>query len=170
MHNTLLALVHDKRISREHIEKLYVYVSIKTKRAAEQVARRREWLDSDIGITPDSEVAITTVIEVLLELIRAGKVLIAPAVVVERLRVRGVHITIGEIEQVFAHYGLEALKKLHDKARNTRGVEVASQGSHGTVPSIHVNHRRCIRLCVRAAPGVVSYHDNVWVLRFLLAK
>ncbi len=111
VHNTLLSLVHAERINREYIEKLYVYVCIKTKRAAEQVTRRREWLDADAAVAPVPKVPITTVIEVLLELIRGGKVLIAPAVVVKRLRVRGVPVTMGEVKQLFAHYGLDALKK-----------------------------------------------------------
>lgn len=111
VHNTLLSLVHEERINREYMEKLYVYVSIKTKRAVEQVTRRREWLDADVVVAPVPKVPITTVIEVLLELIRAGKVLIAPVVVVERLRGRGVTITMGEVEQIFTRYGLEALKK-----------------------------------------------------------
>jgi len=111
VHNTLLFLMHEKRINREYIEKLYVYMCIETKRAAEQVTRRREWLEADVAVAPVAKVPITTVIEVLLELIRAGKVLIAPIVVVQRLRVRGVPVTMGEVEQIFARYGLEALKK-----------------------------------------------------------
>lgn len=111
VHNTLLSLVQDKRIGREHIEKLYVYVSIKTKRAAEQVARRREWLEADIGVALDSKIPITTVIEVMLELIRDSKTLIAPAEVVERLRIRGVPVTMNRVEQIFAQYGLEPQKK-----------------------------------------------------------
>jgi hypothetical protein len=111
VHNTLLSLVHEERINREYIEKLYVYVCIKTKRADEQMTRRREWLEAQVAVAPVAKLPIITVIEVLLELIRAGKVLIAPVVVVERLRVRGIPITMDEVEQIFARYGLEALKK-----------------------------------------------------------
>jgi hypothetical protein len=44
VHNTLLSLVHDKRVNREHIEKLYVYVSVQRERAQAQVTRRGECL------------------------------------------------------------------------------------------------------------------------------
>lgn len=50
-------------------------------------------------------------IEVLMEVIRAGQVLIGPAEVVQRLHGRGIQVSVGEAEQVFACYGLNALKK-----------------------------------------------------------
>jgi len=110
VHNTLLGLVRDQRIDRERIEKLYVYVSAQAKRASEQVAQRRTWLKEE-EIEPVTEMPVLTVIEVLLEVVRAGKMVIAPAGVAERLRVRGVSVTAAHVEQVFARYGLEASKK-----------------------------------------------------------
>ena len=111
VHNTLLTMVHDKRIGREHIEKLYVYVSAKTQRAAEQVAKRRESLEAGAKAGPVSQVPLITVIEVLIEVIRAGKVLIAPTEVAQRLCGRGIAITVNEAEQIYASYGLNPLKK-----------------------------------------------------------
>ncbi|MDZ4340949.1 MAG: hypothetical protein U1E51_00745 [Candidatus Binatia bacterium] len=111
VHNTLLGLVHDKRVSREHIAKLYVYVSGIMERAKEQMARRREWLDAGKKIAPVSELPVVTVIEVLIEVIRAGRVLIAPDEVVKRLHGRGIPVTVTEAEQVFFRYGLKTLKK-----------------------------------------------------------
>ena len=104
-------MVHDKRIGREHIEKLYVYVSAKTQRAAEQVAKRHESLEAGAKAGPVSQVPLITVIEVLIEVIRAGKVLIAPTEVAQRLCGRGIAITVNEAEQVYASYGLNPLKK-----------------------------------------------------------
>ncbi len=109
VHNTLLGLVRDQRIDRERIEKLYVYVSAQAKRASEQVARRRTWMEVETESV--TEMPVLTVIEVLLEVVRAGKMVIAPAVAAERLRVRGVSVTAAHVEQVFARYGLEASKK-----------------------------------------------------------
>lgn len=111
-HNALFALVKEKRINRKHVEKLYVYVNGEAKRAEEQVMLRRECLlHTATEIKTAKEVAITTVIEVLLEVIRAGKIIIAPAVAAKQLRARGIHVALIEVEQVFAHYGLQALKK-----------------------------------------------------------
>ena len=111
VHNTLLALVHDKRVNREHIEKLYVYVSAQRERAQEQVARRGEWLAAGAKVAPVFEVSVITVMEVLIEVIRAGQVLIDPAEVVQRLHGRGIRVSVSEAEQVFVRYGLNALKK-----------------------------------------------------------
>jgi len=111
VHNTLLALVHEKRVNREHIEKLYVYVSAQRERAQEQVARRGEWLAAGEKAARVFEVPVMTVIEVLMEVIRAGQVLIGPAEVVQRLHGRGIQVSVGEAEQVFVCYGLNALKK-----------------------------------------------------------
>jgi hypothetical protein len=111
VHNTLLVLVHDKRVNREHIEKLYLYLSATVERAKEQMTRRRQWLETGKKAAPVSEPPVITIIEVLIEVIRAGKVLIAPVEVVKRLRGRGIPVTVSEAEQVFFRYGLKALKK-----------------------------------------------------------
>lgn len=111
VHNTLLALVHDRRINREHIEKLYVYVSTVTQRAAEQVAKRHERLASGEKVAAVSEVPMIIVIEVLIEVIRAGKVLIAPAEISQQLCSRGIPVSISEAEQVYDRYGLIPFKK-----------------------------------------------------------
>lgn len=111
VHNTLLTLVHDKHINREHIEKIYVYVSAGAQRAAEQVTKRHELLDSGEKVAAVSEMPVIIVIEVLIEVVRAGKVLIAPAEVAQRLCSRGLPVTISEAEQVYDRYGLIPLKK-----------------------------------------------------------
>lgn len=107
VHNTLFALVQEKRVMREHIEKLYVYVSAQRERAQEQVARRREWLAAEERGARAFEVPVMSVMEVLLEVIRAGRVLIGPAEVVERLHGRGIRVSVGEAEEIFLHYGLK---------------------------------------------------------------
>jgi hypothetical protein len=111
VHNTLLSLVHDKRVNREHIEKLYVYVSVQRERAQAQVTRRGECLAAGAKADPLFEVSVLTVIEVLIEVIRAGQVLIDPAEAVQRLRGRGIRVSVSEAEKVFVCYGLSTLKK-----------------------------------------------------------
>ncbi len=111
VHNTLLALVHDKRVNREHIEKLYVYVSTQREGGQDQVARRRQWLAAEKKAAPVFEMPVMIVIEVLMEVIRSGQVLIGPAEVVQRLNGRGIRVSVSEAEEVFVRYGLTALKK-----------------------------------------------------------
>lgn len=95
VHNTLFALVQEKRVAREQIEKLYVYVSAQGERAREQVARRREWLACEKrGAVPVFDVPVMSTMEVLLEVIRAGRVVIGPLEVVERLHGRGIRISV----------------------------------------------------------------------------
>lgn len=109
VHNALLGLVRDQLISRERIEKLYLYVSAAAKRAAAQTRRRRELFAGAAETV--TEVPVVLVIEVLLELVREGPVLTAPSVVAKRLGARGISATVDQVKQVFASHGLATSKK-----------------------------------------------------------
>jgi hypothetical protein len=109
VHNTLLSLVREGHIRREHIEQAYLYISTEPGAAAEQISQRRMQVaesDKGIGILP-----MTTVIEVLIETIHAGKLRVAPKLISQRLAARGCSVTTRQIEQVFAQYGIDTLKK-----------------------------------------------------------
>ncbi|RKX38851.1 MAG: hypothetical protein DRP64_15080 [Verrucomicrobia bacterium] len=109
VHNTLLGLVRAGQIGRESIYKRYLYVNSDQKRAAAQVARRQEQKLSAIDSkTPPFAEAI---IAVLVEALQAGKVLVAPSVVADRLSVRGLAVTATEVEKIFFQYGLQSGKK-----------------------------------------------------------
>ena len=109
VHNTLLGLVREKRIGREHIEKAYLYISADTGEALEQISRRRMLLaESDKGT---NILPITTVIDVLIETIHAGKLRVAPRLISQRLAARGCSVTTRQVEQIFGQYGIVALKK-----------------------------------------------------------
>ena len=109
VHNTLLGLVRAGRIGRESIYKRYLYVNSDRKRAAEQMARRRE----QKSITTDSKTLpfAEAIIAVLVEALQAGEVLVAPSIVAARLSMRGLAVTATEVAQIFAQYGLQAEKK-----------------------------------------------------------
>ena len=110
VHNTLLTLVQSKRISRNVAGKRYLYVSTESKRAIAQLARRHEL----ISATPEPlrDLPENIVIEVLLEVIHATtKIVITPAKVVERLKARGVSLSVEQVAHVFESYGLEPVKK-----------------------------------------------------------
>lgn len=109
VHNTLLSLVREGRICREHIEQAYLYTSAEPTEAGEQISFRREQLaESDKGM---DILPITTVIEVLIETIHAAKLRVAPKLISQRLVARGFPVTTRQVEQVFAQYGIDTLKK-----------------------------------------------------------
>lgn len=110
VHNTLLILVQSNRIQRKRIDKLFVYCSANPEKSADQTNRRRELLcfeaDSNIPISEGM------IIEVLIEIIRAGKTLVTPNVVKERLLARQISIGITQIEQIYKQYSLDIEKKI----------------------------------------------------------
>lgn len=109
VHNTLLGLVRAGRIGRELIYQRYLYVNRDQKRAAEQLAHRREQKPS--GADSKKPPFTEAIIAVLVEALRAGEVLVAPSIVAARLSVRGLTVTTTEVEQIFTQYGLQAGKK-----------------------------------------------------------
>ena len=109
VHNTLLGLVREGHIGREHVEKTYLYTGADTAEALDQISRRRILLaksDKGTNILP-----ITTVIDVLIETIHAGKLLVSPGLISQRLVARGCFVTTRQVEQIFGQYGIDALKK-----------------------------------------------------------
>jgi hypothetical protein len=108
VHNTLLGLFQQGRLGRERLEKTYLYVSARPRRAEEQVGARQQLLAEEPATAP---LPAATVIEVLVEALTAGRVTIAPSVVAQRLGARGVAVTGAQVEQVFAQYGVSTGKK-----------------------------------------------------------
>lgn len=108
VHNTLLGLVREGRIGRESFGRLHLYVSSEVERATEQVARREQWAATAAQRTPLSDEAT---IDVLVELLHAGRVLVSAAEVASRLAARGTTLTAEQVEQVYDRFGLSAGKK-----------------------------------------------------------
>ena len=108
-HNTLLGLVGEHKIGRETIDKEYVYISPNQKRASEQVAKRMAQIATVADVSND--ISETMIIEVLLELVYAGKVTVGLGTVVERLCIRGVIVSKQQVEQVFEQFGIDWSKK-----------------------------------------------------------
>ena len=110
VHNTLLILVRKNLIGRKRIDKQFVYCSANPQTADRQVSKRSEQvpLESDSG----TAVSEGMIIEVLLEVIRAGKVLISPDIVKKRLLARQISVDITQVEQVYKQYGFDTEKKI----------------------------------------------------------
>ena len=112
LYNTLHELIKNKQLKRHRLQGLPLYTDIDSDIAQNQVATRREKIKSrSLPAVPSIEVTIS----VLVEAIRAGKVLVSPSIVSARLNAQGMSITVDHVEQIFSQYGLEAGKKTADQ-------------------------------------------------------
>ena len=109
VHNTLLDLLRQRRIRRERLARVYLYVSADPTRAAAQVSARKELtasLAEMLRVATDEEV-----VEVLVEALRAAPEIPDPAVVAGRLVARGVRLEPHHVTQVYEEHGLSPEKK-----------------------------------------------------------
>lgn len=105
VHNTLLDLVHGGAIGRRVVERAggFVYVSPDPAQADQQTERRRQSLQAEEArALPPPE----TVLAILVETLKAGRVSVGPEVVALRLNARGIRVEAVQVERVFEHYGL----------------------------------------------------------------
>jgi hypothetical protein len=103
-HNTLLELQRQGRIGREPLPRVYLYVSADPKRAAKQIAERKELaavLSEVLRVATDEEA-----VEGLVEALRAAPEVPAFALVARRLVARGVRLEPHHVEQLSAEPGL----------------------------------------------------------------
>lgn len=111
VHNALLQLWREKRISREEHESAFLYLSASAKRAASQRKERvRRGADQ-----PSMRVEPFLVIEVLVEVIHGAGIVPEPADVAARLMVRGISVTSQLVEAVFQQHGLRK-KTAHSRS------------------------------------------------------
>ena len=113
LHNTLHELIKNKQLKRHRLQGLPLYTNIDSDIAQNQVAARHEKIESRSRIPAVPSIEVT--ISVLVEAIRAGKVLVSPSTVSARLKAQGMAITVDHVEEIFSRYGLEAGKKTADQ-------------------------------------------------------
>jgi hypothetical protein len=113
LHNTLHELIKNKQLKRHRLQGLPLYTNIDSDIAQNQVVARREKIESRSRISAVPSIEVT--ISVLVEAIRAGKVLVSPSTVSARLNAQGMTITVDHVEQIFSQYGLDAEKKTADQ-------------------------------------------------------
>lgn len=109
LHNTLYGLIKDKQLKRHRLPRLSFYTSINSGIARKQVAARREKIK--IGLQVPAVLPTEVTIAVLVEALRAGKILVAPSTVAARLNAQGMTIRVDQVEQIYSRYGLDAEKK-----------------------------------------------------------
>ena len=103
VHDTLRDLVEARRIARETVEALYVYLDVDPKAAKVQLARRHE-LHKAREATSLPPLDWARVIDVLLTVIREPRA--GTAQVAAALRKRGLGVTDAQVEEVFRRYDL----------------------------------------------------------------
>lgn len=109
LHNTLHGLIQAKLLKRHRLQGLALYTSIDTDIASKQIAARREKIKSGLKLAP--VVSLEMTIAVLVEALRAGKILVAATTVAARLSAQGMTISVDQVQQIFSQYGLAAEKK-----------------------------------------------------------
>jgi len=116
VYNTLLELVRENSIGREKLEGTYLYVSPSPERQAEQLRKRQ---DIRAGVVAPLSTAM--VIEILVEALLVGRVRISAGMVVARLAARGHFVSVEQVKEVFAQYGVMVEKKTARGSRHSRG-------------------------------------------------
>jgi hypothetical protein len=114
LHNTLLSLVQGKRLGRELLGGLFVYVSAEPGRAAAQMARRRQQTGG--GVEPVPVVGQSLEVAVLLEVIRGARLIPGPVQIVERLASQGVQVNREQVEVIFRKHALKKTPRPHSRS------------------------------------------------------
>jgi hypothetical protein len=108
VHDTVRELCKAKEIGRVQFDRLLLYVSAEQAVSVVQEAERRHLLESQPRSIPPVSTAVT--IEVLLDLVRGAQAWEKPSAIVGRLGVRGVAVSVAQVEEIFHRYGVEQKK------------------------------------------------------------
>lgn len=110
LYNTLHGLVKSNTLNRHRLEGLCLYTNMHPEKMDAQLKARYQNIQKTAQFI--KPIPIETIIAVLVEALRESKVITPPSEIMSRLAVRGVTITIEQIEQIFSQYGINAKKKL----------------------------------------------------------
>lgn len=109
LHNTLHGLVQSNQIGRQRLEGLCLYTDSHPDKAQLQIQVRLR--EKQEGAQPVGLPSTETTIAVLVEALKAGKVILAPSEIASRLSVRGLSISVEQVDLIFSQYGIQAGKK-----------------------------------------------------------
>jgi hypothetical protein len=115
VYNTLLDLVRENAVGRKDWKGTFLYVSLSQEVAADQ-QKRRQGLQTGI-VAPLPE---TTVIEILVEALLAGRVCVSASLVAARLGARGHSLSVEQVAGVLAQYGVAEQKKTARGSKHSR--------------------------------------------------
>lgn len=105
--NTLALLVRERRIARQQVGRRSIYVAVDSVLGLQQTEARKRVLQRTSPSTPP----LPLVVEILLEVLRAGDVSVDPRTVVARLAARGEKVTLEDVVATYGRYGLTSEKK-----------------------------------------------------------
>lgn len=109
LHNALHGLTKSNQIGRHRLEGLCLYTDVYPDKEKMQIEERIRGMQK--GFQPFELPSTETTIAVLVEALKAGRVILAPSEIVARLSVRGLPVTVGQVEQIFTEHGIQAGKK-----------------------------------------------------------
>lgn len=109
LHNALHGLVKTNHISRHRSEGFCLYTHSDPDRKQMQIEARR--VQRQRGVQFARALPMETTIAVLVEALKAGRFIVPPSEIAGRLAVRGLAITVDQVNQIFSEYGIEAEKK-----------------------------------------------------------
>lgn len=107
LHNTLHELVKSNQIGRHRLEGFCLYTN--PDKAQLQIEERLREKRGEAQLTGPA--STETTIAVLVEALKAGKIILASSEIAARLSVRGLSVTVDQVEQIFSQYGIQAGKK-----------------------------------------------------------
>lgn len=109
LHNALHGLVQSSQIRRYRSEGLCLYTHADPDKRQTQIEARR--VQRQRGVQPAGPLPMETTIAVLVEALKAGQVIVSPSEIAGRLAVRGLAVTVDQVNRIFSEYGIEAEKK-----------------------------------------------------------
>jgi len=109
LHNALHGLVQSSQIRRHRSEGLCLYTHADPDKGQIQIEARRVQRQRDVQLA--GPLPIETTIAVLVEAVRACEVSVAASEIAVRLAVRGLAVTVDQVNRIFSEYGIEAEKK-----------------------------------------------------------
>ncbi len=109
LHNTLHGLVQSHQISRHRSEGLSLYTNGDPDKGKVQIEARRVYIQRGVQIV--GPVPMETTIAVLVEALKAGQVIVSQSEIAARLAVRGLAVTVEQVNRIFSEHGIQAEKK-----------------------------------------------------------
>ena len=108
LHNALHGLVKSNHLCRHRMEGLSLYINTQQDGAQKQIKARCQKIQRRSQFVP---LSTETTISVLVEALKADKVMVSPSMIVARLSARGLTVTVEQVNLIFSQYGIQAGKK-----------------------------------------------------------
>jgi hypothetical protein len=109
LHNALHGLVRSKHINRNRSKGLCLYTHVHADKKQRQIEARHGQRERAVQFT--GPLPIETTIAVLVEVLKVSQVIVPPSEIAARLAVRGLVVTVDQVNRIFSEYGIQAEKK-----------------------------------------------------------